>query len=147
MSDTGVENNIIIDSDRAIGFGMRKRVKGDENKYIKFSNFGGIIRNNFIYHSDNQDPFGDTGIVLEDSPNTLVENNYIFMEHSYRRAIEYRFTPTQDVVIKNNHVNRLISSRNGGRADLVDNSEELSKTDFLVEIHAFSVKHNIQFTY
>lgn len=142
-----VENNIIIDSDRAIGFGMRKRVKGDENKHIKFSNFGGIIRNNFIYHSDNQDPFGDTGIVLEDSPNTLVENNYIFMEHSYRRAIEYRFTPTKGVVIKNNHVNRLISSRNGGRADLVDNSEELSKADFLVEIHAFSVKQNIQFTY
>ena len=142
-----VENNIIIDSDRAIGFGMRKRVKGGENKHIKFSNYGGVIRNNFIFHSDNQDPFADTGIILEDSPNTVVENNYIFMEHSYRRAIEYRFTPTQNVVIKNNFTNKTISSRDGGSAKIVDNIETLTKPEFLVEIHQFSVEHGISLTY
>lgn len=142
-----VENNIIIDSDRAIGFGMRKRARGDENKHIKFSNYGGIIRNNFIFHSDNQDPFADTGIILEDSPNTLVEDNYIFMEHSYRRAIEYRFTPTKGVVIRKNYTNKSISSRDGGSADEIDNSEALTKPEFLVEIHEFSVEHGISFTY
>ncbi len=142
-----VENNIIIDSDRAIGFGMRKRAKGDENKHIKFSNYGGIIRNNFIFHSDNQDPFADTGIILEDSPNTVVENNYIFMEHSYRRAIEYRFTPTVGVVVRNNSTNKNISSRDGGSAEEIDNVETLTKPEFLVEIHEFSVEHGISFTY
>ncbi|BFT29622.1 hypothetical protein D210916BOD24_07980 [Alteromonas sp. D210916BOD_24] len=142
-----VENNIIIDSDRAIGFGMRKRAKGDENKNIKFSNYGGIIRNNFIYHSDNQDPFADTGIILEDSPNTLVENNAIFMEHAYRRAIEYRFAPTQGVMIKNNRTNKRISSRDGGSADEAGNSEALTKAEFLVKLHEFSVAQGISFTY
>lgn len=142
-----IENNIFIDSDRAIGFGMRKRVKGNENKNIKFSNYGGHIRNNFIFHSDNQDPFADTGIILEDSPNTVVENNYIFMEHSYSRAIEYRFSPTQGVVIRNNYTNKRISSRDGGSADEEGNSEELTKAEFLVKIHEFSVEKEMSFTY
>lgn len=142
-----VEGNVIIDSDRGIGFGMWKKASGDENKNIRFSNYGGIIRNNFIYHSDNGNPFADTGIILENSPRTLVENNVIYMEHPYRRAIEYRFPQTEEVTIKNNFTNKSISSRNGGKAELENNVEALQKTEFLLKAHQFSLENNLDFTF
>jgi len=135
-----VENNIIIDSDRAIGFGMETKVKGNEN--IKYSNYGGVIRNNFIYHSDNRHEFSDVGIILENSPNTLVEGNYVYMEHTYRRAIEYRFEPTKGVIIKDNYANKSISSRDGGKASLVNN-KSITKVDFFVALNTFLSENNV----
>ncbi|PCI59648.1 MAG: hypothetical protein COB35_10805 [Gammaproteobacteria bacterium] len=129
-----VENNIIINSDRGIGFGMFNSSVQDNNQNIKFSNYGGIIRNNIIYHSNNHAPFADTGIVIENSPKTIIEGNYIFLEHNYPRAIEYRFNQTSDVIIKNNFTNKNISSRNGGEATLVNNNENLTKVDFILQL-------------
>jgi len=121
-----VDSNIIIDSDRGIGFGMGK------NKDNNFSNFAGVISNNIIFHSNNSHPFADTGICLENSPKTLIEGNYIYLEHDYDRAIEYRFVGTQQVIIQNNHVNKSISSRNGGQAELINNVD-LEMVDFLIK--------------
>ncbi len=132
--DNLVEHNIIIDSDRGIGFGMRINRKRNENKNIKFSNHGGVIRNNYIYHSKNNDPFADTGIVIEDSPNTLIEGNYIYLEHDYPRAIEYRFPLTKNVIIKNNFTNKNIHARNGGQGKQEGNHRHLTKSDFMKKL-------------
>lgn len=113
-----VTHNYIENCDRGIGFGMKLK---NMHPNIKHSNYGGIISNNVIVHYDNGAPFADTGIILEESPYTVVKNNRIFMEHDYPRAIEYRFAKTQKVVIKNNITNKKISSRNGGSATVSGN--------------------------
>jgi hypothetical protein len=108
-TNTLVEDNIIINCDRGIGFGLGDR-----------GHFGGIIRNNQIYH-DTGGIFGDVGIGLESAYGALVHDNIIRMEHSYPHAIEYRFYSTSGGSIYNNTVNRSIVSRDGGSAAVFGN--------------------------
>ena len=128
-----VSNNLFIDVDRAIGFGMRLP---NSSSVIEYSHLGGKIENNLIFHSDNGDPFADVGIIVEAATDAEVINNTIFMEHGYPRAIEYRFSDTQNILIKNNKTNKAIASRNGGTAQLIDNDESMSKYEFLQELTA-----------
>ncbi len=114
-----VERNQIINCDRGIGFGL-----GDS------PNNGGIIRNNLIYN-DGSGLFDDVGIGLETSPNTKVYNNTIYI--NYFNAIEYRFTTTVGVEIKNNLTNKLIASRNGGQAILATNITN-AQADWFVNV-------------
>ena len=127
-NNTLVEQNIIEDCDRSIGFGLYTQ---DRHSSIAFSHRGGTIRNNLILHKNNNDPFADTGIILEDSANTLIENNRIWLEHDYPRAIEYRFPSTQNVIIKNNITNKDIVSRNGGKAKLLNNKSNAKFEEIL----------------
>jgi hypothetical protein len=111
-ADNSVIGNLIINSDRGIGFGM-----GDK----ALQNSGGIIANNVILHSDKTHPFADTGIILESSPNTVVADNTILLATGYPNAIEYRFSRTTAVVIEGNITNKAIKARNGGSATLLNN--------------------------
>lgn len=104
-SNNTVIDNIIINSDRGIGFGLSQR-----------GNTGGEIRGNIIFHSDNNHPYADAGIILETSPNTLVEDNVVIQHHSYPNAIEYRFAQTKQVIIRRNSVNQRIRQRNSASA-------------------------------
>lgn len=113
-----VEHNLIEDCDRGIGFGM---TSGERPQNIAYSNRGGSIRNNTIIHTDNDDLFADTGISIEDSALTLIENNRIWLGHDYPRAIEYRYASTTGVIIRGNITNREITSRNGAMAEVYDN--------------------------
>lgn len=124
-----VEGNIIIDSDRGIGFGMK-----ENHPNIQYSNRGGAIRNNIIYHSDNGDKFADAGIVVEDSPDVLVEGNIIYLQHHYPNSIEYRYPTSQNLLIKGNLTNRRIVSRNGAKAKVVDNRIDLRKAEFFEKL-------------
>ncbi len=133
-SNNLVENNVIEDCDRGIGFGM---LMGKLSPNVTYSNFGGIIRNNTIIHSDNGDSFSDTGIVLEDSASTLIEDNKIWLGHDYPRAIEYRYPSTKGVVIRGNITNKRISSRDGGEAEVYDNITDADLETILAE-HLFS---------
>jgi len=112
-ADNTVENNLIIDSDRGIGFGM-----GADSAR---GNRGGVIRGNTILHGNTSHPFSDVGIALESSPGTQVLDNLILLEHGYPAAIEYRFPSTTGVLIEGNRSNRRVRRRDGAEAELVDN--------------------------
>ncbi len=98
-ADNTVERNLIIDCDRGIGFGLGTS-----------PNTGGIIRNNMIYN-DGSGSFDDVGIGLETSPDTRVYNNTVYID--YMNSIEYRFSSTTNVDIKNNLANRPVTARDG----------------------------------
>ncbi|GFD66839.1 right-handed parallel beta-helix repeat-containing protein [Alteromonas sp. KUL106] len=102
--DNIVINNVIINSDRGIGFGL-----GNNKNQSK----GGIIAFNTISHDNPDHTFADVGISLESSPQTIVRDNQIYLNSNYPNAIEYRFPNTQSVIIKNNITNKSIVARDG----------------------------------
>ena len=123
--------NYIKNCDRGIGLGMLKHsIERNQAQNIKYSNLGGVIKQNYVYHDNNDHPFADTGIILEDSAQTLIEGNYIYLAHSYPRAIEYRYPSTTDVKIINNVTNKTISSRDGGQAMLENNRVMLNRASY-----------------
>ncbi|MHA7816395.1 MAG: right-handed parallel beta-helix repeat-containing protein [Pseudohaliea sp.] len=113
-ADNTVKNNLIINSDRGIGFGLTADPANGNN--------GGAILGNVILHTRRDDPFSDVGIALESSPGTLVANNVIELAHSYPHAIEYRFETTRGVKIVGNRTNKAIVGLDGGRAALQSNT-------------------------
>jgi len=140
-SDNKVVNNVFIDNDRAIGFGMKQGIPAEKD--LEFFSKGGLISGNVIYHSNNGDPYADTGIILEASPETVVEGNYIFMQHSYPRAIEYRFEETQNALIQKNFTNKSIRSSNGGHALVKNNHQDLEPLIFFRQLERALTAHNI----
>ena len=117
--NTSVERNWIINCDRGIGFGMGNR-----------GHFGGIIRNNMIYHNATE-LFADVGISLESASNAKVYNNTIYQQHSYPSAIEYRFARTSGVLIVNNLTNKAISRRDGASGNISHNVTSANSTWFV----------------
>lgn len=107
--NTLVERNLIVNCDRGIGFGLGER-----------GHTGGVIRNNMIYHNA-EEGFADVAIAAENSPNTQIYNNTVFMENSYPNAIEYRWEAAAGLLIANNLVNRAITARDGASGVVTHN--------------------------
>ncbi len=122
-----VIDNIFIDNDRAIGFGMRL-----PNRGIRYAHKNGVAQNNVIYHTDNGDLFADVGIMAEGNKGVLINGNAILLLHSYDNAIEYRWDNSTNIAIINNRVNKRIQGRDGATASLQNNVEALSLEDFLI---------------
>lgn len=115
-----VENNIIVNCDRGIGFGLQGRPAE-----------GGAIINNLIVHQVKEHPSSDVGIILEQTPNTQVLDNRVYLAHSYPNAIEYRFKETSNVVIMDNITNKPIQKRSNAQASLFNNVVKKNLSDIV----------------
>ncbi|MCA9387992.1 MAG: hypothetical protein KC653_03005, partial [Candidatus Andersenbacteria bacterium] len=118
---TLVHDNVFINNDRAIGFGLGDYGRGHGS---------GTIRNNYIYHDTSA---GDVGIGLESATDVDVYDNVILHEHDYTRAIEYRFPDTRDGSIYDNILTTgyTITSRDGGTASIGSNTLNARVSDYV----------------
>jgi hypothetical protein len=115
--DTIVEENVVVDCARGIGFGLGSGAEG---------HIGGVIRNNFIAAADpglfgSPDGF-DTGIGLWGANDAEVYHNTVASTVTPRSSsIEWRFIDT-GVTLANNLTTDQILNR-GGPATLITNLE------------------------
>lgn len=112
-----VSNNVIFNSDRGIGFGMRN----GKPLPIGYSNLAGKIENNIILHTATEHKFADTGIIIEDSPETIVKGNLVYIATSYPNAIESRFEASSDSIILGNVSNKAVVNRDGADSSFLGN--------------------------
>jgi hypothetical protein len=136
--DTLVEENIIIDCARGIGFGLGEsgaaRVYPD-NPYPGagyIGHYDGMIRNNFVSASAPAlfvSEYGfDSGVALEQARGTRVFHNSVFSSQAPFSSIEWRFANTQ-IELKNNLVSHNLRDR-GGTATLAGNIENAPEAWF-----------------
>ena len=107
-SDTISENNVFINVDRAIAYGLVDRANDHR---------GGVIRNNMIYmtpnlNSSSRRMITDAPIIIWDSPNTKVLHNTVRTNNNMVKSIELRFDST-GVIVANNLVDAPIVYREG----------------------------------
>lgn len=129
--DTLVEDNIVLDSARGIGFGLREISQDREYPDDPYPTVGymghidGMIRNNFIAAADpglfDSGSGFDTGITLEQAHGTLVyHNSVVSTEIPASSSIEWRFSNTSAGIANNLASDRLLA-RDGGTAVLAGN--------------------------
>lgn len=109
-ANTVTENNVFIDTDRAIAYGLTDVTGSDHS--------GGIIRNNFIslspqLMSSARTADSDAQIIVWDSPATQVFHNTVITGGNVRMSIEFRFA-TSGGEARNNLADAPIGSRNSG---------------------------------
>ncbi len=126
--DTLAENNIFINVDRAIAYGLTTRTTGTDH-------FGGIIRNNMIYtspglYSNNRRTQSDALIIVWDSPQTQVLHNSVLSNLNQRLAIELRFD-TGGSEVMNNLSDEPIGARNGATYDAIGNMIQATPAMFV----------------
>jgi hypothetical protein len=133
--DTLVENNLIIDCARGIGFGLSGGVgerdyPDQPNGGVKLAHYDGVIRNNVIWSAID---FYDTGIELHIAKQPLVVHNTVVSAPSaagFFSSIDYRF-PETFAVIRNN-LTRKISARDGAQGE-VDHNMQDTPLDWFVD--------------
>ena len=113
-SDTTVVRNMFINNQRDISLGL------DPNKPVNATDHArGIIANNFIYKTGSIAP--DVPLAVFDSPQTKVYYNTVLLNGAYPNAVEYRFSRTTGVDIKNNLTDASIVSRDGASGSVSNN--------------------------
>jgi hypothetical protein len=120
-SNTIVERNLFLNTQRGIALGLEERVPNDHS--------GGIIRNNIFFRKAGET--GDTGIYVANSPNTKVLHNTIILSGSYPNAIEYRFSDTTGVEIRFNLTDARIVARDGATGNVANNIMSASSGMFV----------------
>jgi hypothetical protein len=113
-SNPTIEGNTFVNCQREIAVGLTKQSGFNDNSG------GAIVRNNFIYRAATV-ANSDVAIGVADSPNTKVLNNTALINGTYPNAIEYRFTTTTGVVIRNNLIDAAILARQGGTGTVSSN--------------------------
>jgi len=113
--DTIVEDNVVLDCARGIGFGLGEGAEGHS---------GGIIRNNFVAAADTDlfdSEYGfDGGIALWGAGGAQVYHNTVAATQAPFASIEWRFASTT-AEIANNLVTHSMVGRNGATANLTTN--------------------------
>lgn len=121
--NTLVYGNTFINCERGIILGLQPQPA------YQFSHFGGAVFNNFIYRTIAK--HADAAISIWDSPHTLVFNNTIILNGTYKNAIEYRFPNTVAVQIANNLTDAAIVSRDGAKATVIGNITNATASMFV----------------
>lgn len=126
-SDTVTENNVFIDVDRSIAYGL-------ENS--EYDHRRGIIRNNMIVmtpglYSDYRTKNADASIIVWDSPATKVLHNTVLTNGNIPNSIELRFD-TSYVEVLNNIVDAPIAHRDEKQFTR-SNNLNAAKTDWFVD--------------
>jgi hypothetical protein len=124
-SDATVARNTFLNNQRDISLGLdpTKPVGGSTD------HARGLIANNFIYKTANIAP--DVPVAVFDSPQTKVYYNTILLNGGYPNAIEYRFSRTTGVDIKNNLTDASIVARDGASASVGNNVINATTTLFV----------------
>lgn len=109
--NTIAENNVFINVDRAIAFGLLERGSNTDHQ-------GGIIRNNMIYYapglfSSNRRADSDATLLAWNSPGTIIAHNTVLSNGNLAKSIEFRFANTTSGQAINNFIDAPIGSRNG----------------------------------
>ena len=132
--DTLVENNLIINCARGIGFGLGSEPSGGGRDYADadpswstLQHVGGIARNNVIWSTNHR---YDTGIEIQRTLGARVLHNTVLSREASATgrysSIDYRYASTT-VDLVNNLVWR-ITVRDGGQASLDGNIEGADET-------------------
>ena len=89
--NTITENNVFINVDRAVAYGLQDATGSDHT--------GGVIRNNFVYlapslMSATRKASSDAAIIVWDSPASAVYHNTVLTNGNVNNSIEFRFATT-----------------------------------------------------
>jgi len=108
--NTITENNVFINVDRAVAYGLQDNSGSDHA--------GGVIRNNYVYlapdlMSATRRVNSDAMIIVWDSPASAVYHNTILTNGNVNNSMELRFVTT-GAEIRNNLADAPIYSRDGG---------------------------------
>ena len=130
--DTLVEENVIVDCARGIGFGLSqtgscRTYPDDPYPGVGFKDhIDGVIRNNFVAASDSDlltSPDGfDTGIAVTQAYGAIIVHNSVASTSPPFTSIEWRF-PNSVVEVSNNVVTKNLLQRDGAAATLGGNIE------------------------
>ena len=114
-SDSTIVGNTFINNQRDISLGLDPNKPVDQNP----DHARGLIANNFINKTSIIGP--DVPIAVFDSPQTKVYYNTILVNGGYPNAIEYRFSNTSGLDIRNNLTDGRIVSRDGASGSVTNN--------------------------
>jgi hypothetical protein len=134
--DTVVENNVIVNCARAIGFGLGENGNGNTRVYDPdpypgagyIGHYDGIIRNNAVWSDI---AFYDTGIGLEQARGARVYHNSVLSADSpiFFSSIDYRFA--NSIVDVRNNLTRRITARDGASGMVTSNAETTDSSIFV----------------
>ena len=89
-----------------------------------------MVRNNMVV-SDGSNLFSDVGIDIQNTPNTKVYNNSVWIEGSYPNAIELRGAATVNSLVVNNLTSRRVYLFNGASGTTSNNIENAQASWFV----------------
>jgi len=134
--DTLVEDNVIVDCARGIGFGLGEAGNGETRAYDDdpypgagfIGHYDGLIRNNALWAASE---WFDTGIGLEQARGARVYHNSVVSADSATRfysSIDVRFD--NSVADVKNNLTRRITERDGGSGTIDSNAEMVDPAIF-----------------
>ncbi|MCI0748807.1 MAG: hypothetical protein L0Y58_25655 [Verrucomicrobia subdivision 3 bacterium] len=118
-SNTVTEQNIFINVDRAVAYGL-------DNSTPYRDHAGGVIRNNFVYLAPGLMSAGrragsDGLLIAWNSPGTQIDHNSLLLNGNALYAIEFRFPTTTNGAARNNLADAPIRLRDNAVAILSTN--------------------------
>ena len=118
-SNTITEQNIFINVDRAVAYGL-------DNSTPYRDHAGGVIRNNFVYlapglMSASRRAGSDGSLIAWNSPGTQIDHNTVLLNGNESFAIEFRFSTTTNGAARNNLADAPIRLRENPVAALSGN--------------------------